>query len=162
MKRKAAEIVIAALIGLLVSQRPTTEEPVMETEREFIELPWDFGTVEEEPELTQYNIELLARVCMSEAGNEPFLGKVAVVATVLNRCDNWGLTTEAVVYAPNQYWLGYNGAPSEECFQAVAFAIENREIFPADMMYFRNKHYHTFGKPYTQIGAHYFSTQGGN
>lgn len=161
MKRKAVEIIIAAFIGLLVTQKPT-EEPQMEVEREFIELPWDFGTVEEETALTQYNVELLARVCMSEAGNEPFLGKVAVVATVLNRCDNWGLTTEEVVYSPNQYWLGNNGAPSEECFQAVAFAIENREIFPADMMYFRNKHYHSFGKPYTQIGAHYFSTSGGN
>lgn len=161
MKRKAVEIIIAAFIGLLVTQKPT-EEPQMEVEREFIELPWDFGTVEEETALTQYNVELLARVCMSEAGNEPFLGKVAVVATVLNRCDNWGLTTEEVVYSPNQYWLGNNGAPSEECFQAVAFAIENRDIFPADMMYFRNKHYHSFGKPYTQIGAHYFSTSGGN
>ena len=160
MKRKAVEIMIVALMGLLVTQKPA-EEPQTEPEREFIELPWDFGVYEEETELTQYNIELLARVCMSEAGNEPFLGKVAVVATVLNRCDNWGQTTEEIVYAPNQYWLGNNGTPSEECFQAVAFAIENRDIFPADMMYFRNKHYHTFGKPYTQIGAHYFSTAGG-
>lgn len=161
MKRKAAEIIIAALIGIMVTQK--REEPVVEAEREIIDLPWEFAPVEieEEPELTRYNIELLARVCMSEAGNEPFLGKVAVVATVLNRCDKWGMTTEQVVYAPHQYWLGNNGTPSEECFSAVAFAIENREIFPADMMYFRNKHYHTFGKPYTQIGAHYFSTAGG-
>lgn len=161
MKKRIAEVMIAALIGIMVTQNK--EEPIVEVEREIIDLPWEFAPVEieEEPELTQYNIELLARVCMSEAGNEPFLGKVAVVATVLNRCDNWGLTTEEVVYAPHQYWLGYNGTPSEECFQAVAFAIENREIFPTDMMYFRNKHYHTFGKPYTQIGAHYFSTTGG-
>jgi len=159
MKRKAAELIIAALLGMIAAQEPT-EEPHTETEREIIELPWDFG-IDEEPELTEYNIQLLARVAMSEAGREPFLGKVAVVTTVLNRCDNWGMSTEEVVYSPNQYWLGDNGTPSEECFRAVAFAIENRDIFPDDMMYFRKKHYHTFGEPYTQIGAHYFSTQGG-
>ena len=159
MKRKIIEGLLAVIVGAMCTGTPAGQ-PV-EPEREIIDLPWDFAPVEPEEDLTQYNIELLARVCMSEACNEPFMGKVAVVATVLNRCDNWGKSTEEIVYAPNQYWTGNNGAPTEECFAAVAFAIENRDIFPADMMYFRNKHYHTFGKPYTIIGAHYFSTAGG-
>lgn len=159
MKRKAVEIIVASIMGAMCTVTPMGQ-PIA-PEREIIELPWDFGTVEEETELTQYNIELLARVCMSEAGHEPFIGKVAVVTTVLNRCDNWNKTTEEIVYAPNQYWTGNNGTPTEECFSAVAWAIENRDIFPADMMYFRKNHYHSFGKPYMIIGAHYFSTQGG-
>lgn len=159
MKRKAVEIIVASIMGAMCSVTPIGQP--IEAEREIIDLPWDFGTVEEETELTAYNIDLIARVCMSEAANEPFIGKVAVAATVLNRCDNWNKSTEEIVYAPNQYWTGNNGTPTEECFAAVAYAIENRDLFPADMMYFRNKHYHTFGKPYMVIGAHYFSTQGG-
>lgn len=160
MKKRMFELFVAALMGIIVINNPAkeSEAPAAEVEREIIDLPWEFAPIEEEPELTQYNIELLARVCMSEAANEPFMGKVAVVMTVLNRCDAWDLTTEQVVYAPQQYWTGNNGTPTEECFSAVAFAIENRDIFPSDMMYFRNKHYHTFGTPYTVIGNHYFST----
>ena len=155
MKRKAIEIIVATIMGTVCTVTPIGQP--IEPEREIIDLPWDFAPVEPEEELTQYNIDLIARVCMSEAANEPFMGKVAVAMTVLNRCDNWDKSTEEIVYAPHQYWTGNNGAPTEECYSAVAFAIENREIFPSDMMYFRNKHYHTFGTPYTQIGAHYFS-----
>lgn len=158
MKRKLIEILTASIMGVFCTVTPIGQ-PV-EPEREIIDLPWEFAPVEPEEELTQYNIELIARVCMSEAGYEPFIGKVAVAMTILNRCDNWGQTTEQVVYSPNQYCTKNNGAINEECYSAVAFAIENRDIFPSDMMYFRNKHYHTFGKPYMQIGAHYFSTQG--
>ena len=160
MKKRMFELFVAALMGIIVINNPAkeSEAPAVEVQREIIDLPWEFAPVEEEPELTQYNIDLLARVCMSEAANEPYMGKVAVVMTVLNRCDTWGMTTEEVVYAPHQYWTGNNGTPTEECYSAVAFAIENRDIFPADMMYFRNKHYHKFGTPYTVIGNHYFST----
>lgn len=156
MKRKAIEIIIASIMGMFCTVTPIGQ-PV-EPEREIIDLPWEFAPVEPETELTQYNIDLIARVCMSEACNEPFMGKVAVAMTVLNRCDNWNMTTESVVYQPHQYWTGNNGIPTEECYSAVAFAIENRDIFPSNMMYFRNKHYHTFGTPYTVIGNHYFST----
>lgn len=158
MNKKAIEILLAGILGIGLFNKPV-EEPAVEAEREIIELPWDFG-IDEEEALTQYNIDLLARVCMSEAGNEPYIGKVAVVMTVLNRCDAYGMTTEQVVYQPDQYSTADNGKPTEECYSAVAFAIENRNIFPADMMYFRKNHYHTFGVPYTPIGEHYFSTKG--
>lgn len=156
MKRRVIEIIAAAIMGITLVDAP--EAPVVEQPKEVIELAWDFGTVEESPELTMYNIDLLARVCMSEAGYEPYMGKVAVVMTVLNRCDRWGKSTEEIVYAPNQYYVG-NLTPSEECYSAVAFAIQNREIFPEDMMYFRLSRYHGFGCPYTIIGHHYFSTE---
>ena len=157
MKRKAIELLVASIMGIFCTVTPMGQ-PV-EPEREIIDLPWDFAPVEPEEELTQYNIELLARVCMSEAGHEPFIGKVAAVTTVLNRCDNWNKTTEQVVYAANAYSTQNNGTPNEECYSAVAFAIENRDIFPADMMYFRNGHYHNFAFPYVIIGNHYFSTE---
>jgi len=134
-------------------------------EREVIDVDWDLTYYEpeeeaEEAQTEKYNREVLARVCMSEAGTEAFIGKVAVVTTILNRCDNFGQTVEQVVYAPNQYSTANNGTPTEEVYRAVDVAISQRDLFPADMMYFRKYHYHGFGKPYTVIGSHYFSTKG--
>lgn len=153
MKKRIIELFVSGILGIALLGKP------VEPEREIIELPWDFGVVEQETELTEYNIDLLARVCMSEAGTEPYIGKVAVVMTVLNRCDETGKTTEEVVYAPNQYSTQDNGTLTEECYSAVAFAIEHRNIFPSDMMYFRKYHYHSFAHPYIPIGVHYFSTE---
>ena len=102
--------------------------------------------------------ELIAMVIHAEAGGEELVGKVAVAAVVLNRCDYYGLTVESVVYAKNQFAMA--DTYSEEDLRAVEIAQENRDLFPADMMYFRNKHYHSFGSPYMQIGNHYFSTKG--
>ena len=50
--------------------------------------------------VTQAEYELLVRVCMSECGGkygEPLEGKVAVVETILNRCEIYGKTIEEVV-----------------------------------------------------------------
>lgn len=153
MRKKLAELIIVAILGIAGTATPA--------EREVIEVDW--FTVEETEEVAaepDYDRELLARVCMGEAGTEPFVGQVAVVATILNRCDNFGQTVSQVVYAPNQYYTGYRGTPSQEVMEAVEMAIANRDLFPRDMMYFRTKHYHSFGEPYTVIGNHYFSTKG--
>jgi N-acetylmuramoyl-L-alanine amidase len=160
MKRKLIALILAGLIGTGMYNRPQAAE------REVIDVDWDltyYAETEAEAEAPaepQYDRALLARVCMGEAGTEAFIGQVAVVATILNRCDINGQTVAEVVYAPNQYYTGFNGAPSEQVLQAVDFAIEQRGLFPADMIYFRTKHYHSFGKPYTVIGNHYFSTKG--
>lgn len=102
--------------------------------------------------------ELIAMVVHAEAGGEEMIGKTAVAAVVLNRCDYYGLTVESVVYTKNQFAMA--DTYSEEDLRAVEIAQKVRDLFPEDMMYFRNKHYHSFGKPYMQIGNHYFSTRG--
>lgn len=158
MKRKIIECIVMSVIGLCLT-RPK------DAEREVIEVEWDLTYYEEAPEAPaeeQYNRDLLARVCMSEAGNEPLVGKIAVVTTILNRCDMFGQTVEQVVYAPNQYCTKNNGAPTEEVYLAVDMALANRDLYPADMLYFRTKHFHRFGQPYAVIGSHYFSTKGEN
>ena len=102
--------------------------------------------------------ELMAKVVMAEAGCEPLIGKVAVAATILNRADKWDMTIYEVLTQPHQY-----ASPAyivdEECYKAVELARENRDLFPEDMLWFRTKHYHTFGEPYTVIGSHWFSTE---
>ena len=113
----------------------------------------------EEPEESKLPIisdeELIAQVVHAEANSEEMIGKVAVASVVLNRCDYFGLTVESVVYAKNQFAMA--DTYTKEDMRAVEIAMENRDLFPETLLYFRNKHYHTFGEPYMVIGNHYFS-----
>ena len=113
----------------------------------------------EETKVTPDEYNLLLRVCMSECGGkygEPLDGKIAVVETILNRCEIYGKTIEEVIYEPYQYSLADNGYPDETVEQAVDIALREN-IYPDDMIYFRTGNYHSFGEPYQQIGNHYFS-----
>ena len=113
----------------------------------------------EETKVTPEEYRLLLRVCMSECGGkygEPIEGKIAVVETILNRCDIYGKSIEEVVYEPYQYSTADNGEPDETVEQAVDIALREN-IYPDDRIYFRTDNYHTFGKPYQKIGNHYFS-----
>ena len=113
----------------------------------------------EETEVTKDEYNLLLRVCMSECGGkygEPLEGKIAVVETILNRCEIYGKSIDEVVYEPYQYSTSDNGEPDETVEQAVDIALREN-IYPDDMIYFRTCNYHSFGEPYQQIGNHYFS-----
>ena len=112
--------------------------------------------------VTDEEYNLLLRVCMSECGGkygEPLEGKIAVVETILNRSDIFGMSIEEVVYEPNQYSVADNGEPDETVREAVDIAL-NSNTYPDDMIYFRAGYYHSFGTPYKQIGNHYFSLKG--
>lgn len=112
--------------------------------------------------VTDKEYDLLLRVCMSECGGkhgEPLEGKVAVVETILNRCEIYDKTIEEVVYEPYQYSVDYNGEPDETVRKAVDIALISN-TYPDDMIYFRSRYYHSFGTPYRQIGNHYFSLKG--
>ena len=113
----------------------------------------------EETKVTPEEYRLLLRVCMSECGGkygEPLEGKIAVVETILNRCEIYGKSIEEVVYEPYQYSTSDNGEPDESVEQAVDIALREN-IYPDDMIYFRTGNYHSFGTPYQKIGNHYFS-----
>ena len=102
--------------------------------------------------------ELIAMVVHAEAGNQSMLGKTAVAAVVLNRCDYWNLTVETVVYADNQFAIA--DSYTKEDMRAVEIAMNNRDLFPQNLLYFRAGHFHKFGVEWEQIGDHYFSTKG--
>jgi spore germination cell wall hydrolase CwlJ-like protein len=109
--------------------------------------------------VTDEEYALLLRVCMSEAGGkygEPLEGKVAVVETILNRCDMYGMTITEVIYERNQYSTANNGQPDETVQQAVDIALSG-DMYPDNMIYFRTGKYHSFATPYKKIGSHYFS-----
>lgn len=124
---------------------PTAEEVIEEA-------------MEEPVDITQTDEYLIASVVMAESKGEEMIGKVAVASAILNRCDFFGLEVKTIINAKDQFAKGET--PNEDCFRAVEIAIENRDIFPKDMLFFRNEYYHDFGKPYMQIGNHFFSTRG--
>ena len=102
--------------------------------------------------------DFMAAVVMAEAGSEKFIGKVAVAEVILNRADLFDISIEAVVTAKNQFAYPYTGVITAACYEAVDYALENRDLFPKNMIFFRNQHFHDIGEPYIQIGNHYFST----
>lgn len=107
----------------------------------------------------QDDIEIIATIVAAEAGNQEMVGKVAVAMTVLNRASLWNKSIYSVATQKNQFCYPYYGKVSDDCYKAVDIAIKNRSLFPENMVYFRTKHYHTFGEPYMQIGDHYFSLE---
>lgn len=114
-------------------------------------------------EIVQYesktDIDVIAEVVEGEAGNQEMIGKVAVAMTLLNRMDKTGRSAESIALEAYSAYP-YHGPVSADSYRAVEIAMNNRDLFPDDMMYFRTKHYHDFGVPYMQIQDHYFSTKG--
>lgn len=113
---------------------------------------------EEKPEPVVHltDDDIIAQIIMHEAGNQEMIGKVAVAMTVLNRCDYFDLNVEQVTSA---YAYPYYGTITPDCYRAIEIARNNRDLFPADFMYFNADGYHGFGQEYIQIQDHYFSTQ---
>lgn len=134
-------------------------EPIVVEETE--EIIEETVVVEEQAEPQIQDRDILAMVVMAEAGGEKFIGKVAVAAVVLNRASMWDMTIGEVATQENQFVYPYYGTVSVACYEAVDFAMQNRDMFPSNMVYFRSFKYHEdLGEPYIQIGGHFFSTEG--
>ena len=84
-------------------------------------------------QVSDYQLEVLARICKGEAGVTSYLGKVAVCAVVLNRVRNsrWPNTIAGVVHQPWQF-SAYNpdvrnrlywGPIPDSCWRAAREAL---------------------------------------
>ena len=102
----------------------------------------------EEPEIfIPVEIDLLSRVVFSEAGNQPYYGKVLVAATIKNRCKTCNYNTlYEVVTQKGQYAtpreLSTITTPQElkqleECRQAVIEVFNSDDTY-GDIEYFCN------------------------
>lgn len=116
-----------------------------------------------EPLATQEEIELLALCVMAEAEGECEYGQRLVIDVVLNRVDDphFPDTIYDVIYQKNQF-AGMYGDRITRCYvkdelvQLVKEELENRTN--EDVVFFRTGHYHSYGVPMFQVGAHYFSS----
>ena len=138
----------------------TPEEPIEEDLGQ-ISVPEELivGKIEEPTKVVHVyptDDDLLAMVAMSEAGNQDILGMAFVVMTVLNRCEEYNLTVEEVLYAKGQYSFPYYGLVSHDAYRSVELAREYRDTFPK-IMWFRTGTFHDIGKPAFKWGDHYFS-----
>ena len=162
--------IISILVILLIwNLLGGTAEAEEKQEFEITEYPInqiEIVIVEPETPMPLYSdaeIDLMARVVMSEASILSIEGKQAVAQTILNRVASVHFpdTIEEVVHQPFQYSTANNGEPTDECYEAVKTAIDYPQAFPEDLYFFRTGHYHSYGIPYMHIGNTYFS-QGGN
>lgn len=119
-----------------------------------------------EPEVlsvTEEELELLALVAMAEAEGESEEGQRLVIDVVLNRVDDphFPDTIYDVIYQPNQF-CGMYGDRIARCYvkdelvQLAREEVANRTNY--DVIFFRTQHYHSYGVPMFQVGAHYFSS----
>ena len=110
--------------------------------------------------------DLIAQTIAAEAENQPLEGKILIAHVILNRVDNDAFpnTVEGVISQDGQFTTWSHGqiqkaVPSVEDYEAVKLALRGENQEP--VFFFRNQHYHGCGKPYTQVGDHYFSTMKG-
>lgn len=115
------------------------------------------------PSVTQEEIELIALCVMAEAEGECEYGQRLVIDVILNRVDDphFPDTIYDVIYQKNQF-AGMYGDRITRCYvkdelvQLVREELENRTDY--DVVFFRTGHYHSYGVPKFQVGAHYFSS----
>lgn len=107
-----------------------------------------FGYTEEE-------IDLIARVVMSEASILNQEAKQAVAEVVVNRAEYYGETIAETVNRGLS--TADNGSPDSSCYEAVYAALQYN-AYPDDLLYFRTDYPHSFATHYMTIGNTYFST----
>ena len=114
------------------------------------------STPEPTPEITidPYEAELIAKTLYGEYCGPDKLQQAGVAWCIVNRCDAWGETVEAVVTAPSQF-LGYRASnPVEPYLYDMAVDVLTRHereklgetdvgrVLPADYLWFgANKSY---------------------
>lgn len=105
---------------------------------------------------TVEDAELIGKVVMAEALNQPDLGKIYVIDTILNRVDdkNFPNSIEDVVKQPNQYAVADTDVTAEINELVISEILDRTD---REVLFFRTEHYHKFGVPVVQINDHYFS-----
>lgn len=90
------------------------------------------------------DVELLARLIYSEAGNQPYLGKVAVANVVMNRQELHGKSLRQIIYARGQFdgirTKHFRHTPNKESYDAAYDVLVNKKrILPLSVVYFANE-----------------------
>lgn len=119
--------------------------------------------IEDTNKLTNEEIDLISRVVMAEAEDEPLEGKIYVIDTILNRVDSkhFPNTVHGVIYQPSQFtsmWNGrYNRCQSNKDLNEIIInEYKNRKN--SDIVFFTADQYGEYGRPSFRVANHYFST----
>ena len=161
MKRRTCYIMLALMIGLIVSGVALFVQMHRFTEVVYAK------NVEDElaEELYCDSLELLAICVQAEAGNQPMTGRRMVADVILNRVDDpdWPDTIEGVITQRNQFTSYWDGGmervyePDELTIKAVQMELKQRS-WPG-LYYFTAGGYGKYGTPWKKVGDHYFCTK---
>lgn len=168
----AISAIVILLVGVLYGVEIRKKTTVVWEKIYFIDLAGvkeeakvEVEEIEEEPivqyviDATPSDIDLMARVVMSESSILSAEGKRAVAETIVNRVlsEDFPNTISEVIFQPNAYSTHWNGSPTAECYEAVRLALEN-PAYPSEMVYICSSGYHSCGYPYMRIGDMFFAT----
>lgn len=143
-----------AFVDYATKEKPVSEVNIQPIKEETIE--------EQKCKLSDFEIEYLAKCTMAEAGNQDEVGKRLVIDCILNRLndENFPNSIVDIINYPGQFEVVSNGSinvivPTPDIYTL----IEEELISPynTEVLYFRTSHFHNFGTPLFQWGAHYFS-----
>jgi len=104
--------------------------------------PASSNTAESSPSVSAQDLSDLAHLVQAEAGDQPFVGMVAVAAVVLNRVRAPGFpkTIPGVIFAPGQFESVQNGtfwqAPSALAYQAAEAALAGEDPSHGALFYY--------------------------
>ena len=118
------------------------------------------SSIKDIAELTDEDIDYLARVVYAEAGNQGLYGQQLVVDVILNRVDSPRFPNDliSVLNQPCQFSVVGSGAiwtktPTEETYEAIMLELQERQDY--DILFFCAGGYN--GNPAYQYKDHYFS-----
>lgn len=105
--------------------------------------PYNIDSVSTDSSFSNCNddVMLLARLIESEAGNQNYMGKLAVGSVVLNRCKSNGESLSSVIYASKQF-SGINTqsffeSPSSDSINAAKETLNGKDVI-SNAYYYAN------------------------
>lgn len=148
------------VLGLFISIAPIPDvipEPPNTAERIIKNVE---SSIKDMAELTDEDIDYLARVVYAEAGNQGLYGQQLVVDVILNRVDSPRFPNDliSVLNQPCQFSVVGSGSiwtktPTEETYEAIMLELEERQDY--DILFFCAGGYN--GNPAYKYKDHYFS-----
>lgn len=109
---------------------------------------------------SEYEIRLMAKLVYLEAGAQSYRCQKAIASVIINRSKKYHKSIYNTIYEPGVFGPAYKVSrttPSNSCLRAVHEVVRNGTTLPSNVVIFRNRHYHTFGRRYCCIDGVYFS-----
>ena len=110
--------------------------------------------------LTEKEIWMIASLVYLEAGDRSVACQRAVASVVINRMNRYHKTARQVIYQSGVFsvaWKVARTTPSKTSIAAVRYVVKHGVTTPKDVVAFRNRHCHSFGRRWKCIDGVYFT-----
>ena len=102
--------------------------------------------------------DFLAKLLYCEAGGESWECQVYTCSAILNLSDYSDRTIWDMGHDYNTFSVAYivdDAEPTQTQYDVIDYVLDGGRV--PEICFFRTDHYHNFGTPVCQVGAHYFS-----